>query len=68
MNLKLYLVVFAVYKGRKFNALTGYIFAKSEADLQKLLEKRYGEIRLKYIEEVLAEEGTILYGACWNTI
>lgn len=68
MNLKLYLVVFAVYKGRKFQASAGYIFAKSEADLQKLLEKRYGEIRLKYIEEVSVEEGTILYGACWHTI
>ena len=68
MNLKVYLVVFAVHKGREFHASAGHIFAKSEADLQKLLEKRYGEIRLKYIEEVPVEEGTILYGERWHTI
>ena len=68
MNLKLYFVMFAVHKDRDFHASAGYIFAKSETDIQKLLENRYGEVRIRSIEEVPVEEGTILYGERWHTI
>ena len=46
---------FAVHKNRDFHA-----------SIQKLLENRYGEVRIRSIEEVPVEEGTILYGERWH--
>lgn len=68
MELKLYFVLFAVHKAKEWCASAGYIFAKDTASALKNLADRYGEVKLRSIEEVSVEEGTILYGERWHTI
>ena len=67
-RLKLYFVTFAVHKGNEYHAAAGYIFANTMGDAMDLLEQKYGEIRLRAIDEVPVEEGTVLYGERWHKV
>jgi hypothetical protein len=67
-NLKLYFVTFAIHKGNEYHAAAGYIFANSKIDAVKLLENKYGIIRMRAMDEVPVEEGTVLYGERWHKV
>lgn len=68
-RLKLYFAMFAILKDHEYHASAGYIFAYSEDRAIEMLKKRYGEeTRVRSIEELKFEEGTVLYGERWHKI
>ena len=68
-NLKLYFAMFAILKGHEFHASAGYVFAYSRDRAIEMLKKRYGEeTRVRSIEELKFEEGTVLYGERWHKL
>lgn len=68
-NLKLYFVMFSILKDHEYHASAGYIFAYSEDRVIEMLKKRYGEeTRIRSIEELKFEEGTVLYGERWHKL
>lgn len=68
-DLKLYFAMFAILKDHEYHASAGYIFAYSEDRAIEMLKKRYGdETRVRSIEELKFEEGTVLYGERWHKL
>lgn len=68
-DLKLYFAMFAIFKDHEYHASAGYIFAYSRDRATEMLKKRYGEkTRIRSIEELKFEEGTVLYGERWHKI
>ena len=68
-ELKLYFAMFAVLKDHEYHASAGYIFAYSRDRAVEMLKKQYGEeTRVRSIEELKFEEGTVLYGERWHKI
>ena len=68
-NLKLYFAMFAILKDHEYHASAGYVFAYSEDRAIEMLKKRYGEeTRVRSIEELKFEEGTVLYGERWHKL
>ena len=68
-NLKLYFAMFAILKDHEFHASAGYVFAHSEDRVADMLKKKYGEeTRIRSIQELEYEEGTVLYGERWNKL
>lgn len=68
-KLKLYFALFAILKDHEYHASAGYIFAYSEDRATEMLKKRYGEeTRVRSIEELKFEEGTVLYGERWHKL
>lgn len=69
MKLKLYFTMFAILKDHEYHASAGYVFAYSRERAIEMLKKRYGEeTRVRSIEELKFEEGTVLYGERWHKI
>lgn len=68
-KLKLYFAMFAILKDHEYHASAGYVFAYSRDRAIEMLKKRYGEeTRIRSIEELKFEEGTVLYGERWHKI
>ena len=67
-DLNLYFIAFSVHKDREFEACAGYIFAKDEKDIQKLLDAHYGMTFLRMAVKVDITEGKILYGERWREL
>ena len=68
-KLKLYFAMFAILKDHEYHASASYIFAYSRDRATEMLKKRYGkETRVRSIEELKYEEGTVLYGERWHKI
>lgn len=68
-ELKLYFAMFAILKDHEYRASAGYIFAYSRERAIEMLKKRYGEeTRVRSIEELPYEEGTVLYGERWHKL
>jgi hypothetical protein len=68
-DLKLYFAMFAILKEHEYHASAGYVFAYSEDRAIEMLQKRYGEeTRVRSIEELKFEEGTVLYGERWHKL
>ena len=68
-KLKLYFAMFAVLKDHEYHASAGYVFAYDRDRATKMLKKCYGEeTRVRSIEELPYEEGTVLYGEHWHKI
>ena len=68
-NLKLYFAMFAVLKDHEYHASAGYIFAYDRDRAIEMIKKRYGEeTRVRSIEELKYEEGTVLYGERWHKL
>lgn len=68
-KLKLYFAMFAILKDHEYHASAGYIFAYDRDRATEMLKKRYGEeTRVRSIEELPYEEGTVLYGERWHKI
>ena len=68
-KLKLYFAMFAILKDHEYHASAGYIFAYDENRAIEMLKKRYGEeTRVRSIEELKYEEGTVLYGERWHKL
>lgn len=68
-GLKLYFATFSILKDHEYHASAGYIFAYSEDRAIEMLKKRYGEeTRVRSIEELKFEEGTVLYGERWHKL
>ena len=68
-DLKLYFAMFAILKDHEYHASAGYVFAYSRDRAIEMLKKRYGdETRVRSIEELKFEEGTVLYGERWHKI
>ena len=68
-KLKLYFALFAILKDHEYHASAGYIFAYDENRAIDMLKKRYGEeTRVRSIEELKYEEGTVLYGERWHKL
>ena len=68
-NLKLYFAILAILKDHEFHASAGYVFAYSEDRVADMLKKKYGEeTRIRSIQELEYEEGTVLYGERWNKL
>lgn len=68
-KLKLYFAMFAILKDHEYHASAGYIFAYDRDRAIEMLKKRYGEeTRVRSIEELKFEEGTVLYGERWHKI
>ena len=68
-KLKLYFAMFAILKDHEYHASAGYVFAYSRDRAIEMLKKRYGEeTRVRSIEELKFEEGTVLYGERWHKI
>lgn len=68
-DLKLYFVLFAVLKKHEYHASAGYIFAYDKDRAVGMLRKKYGDdTRIRSIEELEYEEGTVLYGERWHRL
>ena len=68
-KLKLYFALFAILKDHEYHASAGYVFAYDENRAIDMLKKRYGEeTRVRSIEELKFEEGTVLYGERWHKL
>ena len=68
-KLKLYFAMFAILKDHEYHASAGYIFAYNRDQATEMLKKRYGEeTRVRSIEELKYEEGTVLYGERWHKL
>lgn len=68
-KLKLYFALFAILKDHEYHASAGYVFAYDRDRATNMLKKRYGEeTRVRSIEEVPYEEGTVLYGERWHKL
>jgi len=68
-RLKLYFAMFAILKDHEYHASAGYIFAYDRDRAVEMLKKRYGEeTRVRSIEELKYEEGTVLYGERWHKL
>lgn len=68
-ELKLYFAMFAILKDHEYHASAGYVFAYSRNRAIEMLKKRYGEeTRVRSIEELKFEEGTVLYGERWHKL
>ncbi len=68
-NLRLYFVLFAVLKEHEYHASAGYIFAYDKDRAVDMLRKKYGDdTRIRSIEELKYEEGTVLYGERWHRL
>lgn len=68
-ELKLYFAMFAILKDHEYHASAGYVFAYSRDRAIEMLKKRYGEeTRIRSIEELPYEEGTVLYGERWHKL
>ena len=68
-RLKLYFAMFAVLKDHEYHASAGYIFAYDRDRAVDMLKKHYGEeTRVRSIEELKYEEGSVLYGERWHKI
>lgn len=68
-DLKLYFAMFAILKDHEYHASAGYVFAYSRDRAIEMLKKRYGEeTRVRSIEELKFEEGTVLYGERWHKL
>ena len=68
-KLKLYFALFAILKDHEYHASAGYVFAYDENRAIDMLKKRYGEeTRVRSIEELKYEEGTVLYGERWHKL
>ena len=68
-DLKLYFAMFAILKDHEYHASAGYIFAYNRDRAIEMLKKRYGEeTRVRSIEELKFEEGTVLYGERWHKL
>ncbi len=68
-KLKLYFAMFAILKDHEYHASAGYVFAYNEDRVIDMLKKHYGEeTRVRSIEELKFEEGTVLYGERWHKI
>ena len=66
-KLKLYFAMFAVLKDHEYHASAGYVFAYDKDRAIGMLRKKYGvETRVRSIEELPYEEGTVLYGERWH--
>ena len=69
IKLKLYFAMFAILKDHEYHASAGYIFAYDKNRAIEMLKKRYGEeTRVRSIEELKYEEGTVLYGERWHKL
>ena len=51
-TLNVYFVAFSRHKGKEWIANAGYIFAKDEESLEALLNKQYGEVRIRSAQKV----------------
>lgn len=68
-RLKLYFAMFAVLKDHEYHASAGYVFAYDKDRAIGMLRKKYGvETRVRSIEELSYEEGTVLYGERWHKL
>ena len=68
-DLKLYFAILAILKDHEYYAYAGYVFAYSEDRVADMLKKKYGEeTRIRSIQELEYEEGTVLYGERWNKL
>ena len=68
-NLKLYFVLFAVLEEHEYHASAGYIFAYDKDRVADMLRKKYSDdTRIRSIEELQYEEGTVLYGERWRRL
>lgn len=68
-RLKLYFAMFAVLKDYEYHASAGYIFAYDRDRAINMLKKHYGEkTRVRSIEELKYEEGSVLYGERWHKL
>lgn len=68
-RLKLYFAMFAILKDHEYHASAGYIFAYDRDRAIGMLRKKYGvETRVRSIEELPYEEGTVLYGERWHKL
>jgi len=68
-DLKLYFAILAILKDHEYYAYAGYVFAYSEDRVADMLKKKYGEeTRIRSIQELEYEEGTVLYGERWHKL
>jgi len=59
-DLKLYSAVFAAHGDRIWRACSKMIVAKNTVDAINFLTNKYGEVKLKKLEEIKLEEGMFL--------
>lgn len=68
-RLKLYFAMFAILKDHEYHASAGYVFAYDMDRAVDMLKKHYGEeTRVRSIEELKYEEGSVLYGERWHKL
>lgn len=59
-DLKLYFAVFAVREDKQWRACKSYIAAKSTVNALNNIANKFGEVKMKSLEEVKLEEGMLL--------
>lgn len=67
-DLNLYFIAFSVHKDKEYEARAGYIFAKDEKDIQRLLDAHYGMTFVRMAVKVDITEGKVLYGQRWREL
>lgn len=59
-DLKLYLAVFAAHGDRIWRAYSIKVVAKNTTDAMNIIANKYGEVKMKSLEEIKLEEGMFL--------
>ena len=67
-DLKLYFVMFSIHKENEWVASAGYVISDSEEDLKYLLDQKYGEVSIRFVNPVDIKKGTVLYGERWSEL
>ena len=60
MDLKIYSAVFAAHGDRIWRACSMKVVAKNTIDAMNIIAKKYGEVKMKSLEEIKLEEGMFL--------
>ena len=60
MDLKIYSAVFAAHGDRLWQACRIKVVAKNTIDALNIIANKYGEVKMKSLEEIKLEEGTFL--------
>ena len=60
MDLKIYSAVFAAHGDRIWRACSIKVVAKNTTDALNIIANKYGEVKMKSLEEIKLEEGMFL--------
>ena len=60
MDLKIYSAIFAIHENHEWRGCWTRVVAKSTVDALNIIANKYGEVKMKSLEEIKLKEGMFL--------